>query len=77
MLSTSEHRVQGPQVPDRAACLDRVAQNEKDAFLAMAKGTQAYFAAYAKDQTGQIVLHDGPAALGWERWREIDNRHTG
>jgi AcrR family transcriptional regulator len=57
--------------------VDRVARLEKDALSAMAKGTQAYFAACAKDATGQIVLHDGPAVLGWERWREIDNRHFG
>jgi AcrR family transcriptional regulator len=57
--------------------VDRAARNEKDALAAMAKGTQAYFAACAKDATGQIVLHDGPAVLGWERWREIDNRHFG
>jgi AcrR family transcriptional regulator len=57
--------------------VDRVAKSEKDALAAMAKGTQAYFAACAKDTTGQIVLHDGPAVLGWERWREIDNRHFG
>ena len=57
--------------------VDRVARIEKDALSAMAKGTQAYFTACAKDTTGQIVLHDGPAVLGWERWREIDNRHFG
>jgi AcrR family transcriptional regulator len=57
--------------------VDRAARNEKDALSAMAKGTQAYFAACARDATGQIVLHDGPAVLGWERWREIDNRHFG
>jgi AcrR family transcriptional regulator len=57
--------------------VDRAARSEKDALAAMAKGTQAYFAACAKDTTGQIVLHDGPAVLGWERWREIDNRHFG
>jgi AcrR family transcriptional regulator len=57
--------------------VDRAARSEKDALAAMAKGTQAYFAACAKDATGQIVLHDGPAVLGWERWREIDNRHFG
>jgi AcrR family transcriptional regulator len=57
--------------------VDRVARSEKDALTAMAKGTQAYFAACAEDRTGQIVLHDGPAVLGWERWREIDNRHFG
>ena len=55
--------------------VDRAAKSEKDALAAMAKGTRAYFAACAKDTTGQIVLHDGPAVLGWERWREIDNRH--
>ena len=57
--------------------VDRVARSEKDALSAMAKGTQAYFAACAKGAAGQIVLHDGPAVLGWERWREIDNRHFG
>jgi hypothetical protein len=31
-----------------------------------------------KGPDGQIVLHDGLlAVLGWERWREIDNRHFG
>ena len=57
--------------------VDRAARSEKDALAAMAKGTQAYFAACAKDATGQIVLHDGPAVLGWERWRELDTRHFG
>ena len=57
--------------------VDRVAGGEKDALSAMAKGTLAYFTACAKGPTGQIVLHDGPAILGWERWRAIDNRHFG
>ena len=57
--------------------VDRAARNEKDALAAMAKGTQAYFDACAKDATGQIVLHDGPAVLGWERWRAIDSEHFG
>ena len=56
---------------------DRVAQSEPDALAAMSKGTQAYFAACANSATGQIVLRDGPAVLGWERWREIDNGHFG
>ena len=57
--------------------LDRVARAEKDALAAMAAGTQAYFAACAQGSTGQIILRDGPAVLGWERWREIDARHFG
>jgi AcrR family transcriptional regulator len=59
------------------ADLDRIARAEKDALAAMAAGTQAYFAACAKGATGQIILRDGPAVLGWERWREIDARHFG
>jgi len=57
--------------------LDRIARAEKDALAAMAAGTQAYFAACAQGSTGQIILRDGPAVLGWERWREIDARHFG
>src|SRR6202012_5284673 len=57
--------------------LDRIARTEKDALAAMAAGTQAYFAACSKGATGQIILRDGPAVLGWERWREIDAKHFG
>jgi AcrR family transcriptional regulator len=57
--------------------LDRITRAEKDALAAMAAGTQAYFAACSKGATGQIILRDGPAVLGWERWREIDARHFG
>ena len=57
--------------------LDRISRAEKDALAAMAAGTQAYFAACSKAVTGQIILRDGPAVLGWERWREIDARHFG
>jgi AcrR family transcriptional regulator len=59
------------------AAVDSVAGSEKDALSAMANGTLAYFTACANGPTGQIVLHDGPAVLGWERWRQIDNRHFG
>ena len=62
---------------DLVAEVERVARSENDALAAMAAGTQAYFAACATDATGQIILRDGPAVLGWERWREIDARHFG
>ena len=57
--------------------IDRAARTEKDVLAAMVAGTQHYFAACAKGPTGQIILRDGPAVLGWERWREIDARHFG
>jgi AcrR family transcriptional regulator len=57
--------------------VDRAARTEKDVLAAMVAGTQHYFAACAKGPTGQIILRDGPAVLGWERWREIDAKHFG
>ncbi len=57
--------------------IDRTARAEKDVLAAMVAGTQHYFAATAKGPTGRIILRDGPAVLGWERWREIDARHFG
>jgi AcrR family transcriptional regulator len=57
--------------------LDRISRAEKDALAAMAAGTLGYFSACSKGATGQIILRDGPAVLGWERWREIDARHFG
>ena len=57
--------------------IDRAMRNEKDVLAAMVAGTQHYFAACAKGPTGQIILRDGPAVLGWERWREIDAQHFG
>jgi hypothetical protein len=43
----------------------------------MAAGTQGYLAVCSKGPTDQIILRDGPAVLGWERWREIDAKHFG
>ena len=57
--------------------IDRAVRHEKDVLAAMVAGTQHYFAATAKGPTGQIILRDGPAVLGWERWREIDAQHFG
>lgn len=57
--------------------IDRAVRSEKDVLAAMVAGTQLYFAACARGATGQIILRDGPAVLGWERWREIDAQHFG
>src|SRR6266700_4039542 len=57
--------------------IDGITRAERDVLAAMAAGTQAYFAACSKSATGQIILRDGPAVLGWERWREIDAQHFG
>jgi len=62
---------------DLVADIDRMVRTEKDVLAAMVAGTQHYFAACAKGPTCQIILRDGPAVLGWERWREIDAQHFG
>jgi AcrR family transcriptional regulator len=62
---------------DLVAEIDRVSRSEKDVLNAMAAGTQHYLAACSRGATNQIILRDGPAVLGWERWREIDAQHFG
>ena len=57
--------------------IDGAVRSEKDTLAALASGTQLYFSKCAKGPTGQIILRDGPAVLGWQRWREIDEKHFG
>jgi AcrR family transcriptional regulator len=62
---------------DLVAEVERATRTERDVLAAMVAGTQHYFAVCAKGPTCQIILRDGPAVLGWERWREIDAEHFG
>lgn len=62
---------------DLVSDIERIARAEKDPLAVLAAGTEAYFAACAKGPTGQIILRDGPAVLGWEHWRAIDAKHFG
>ena len=48
-----------------------------DVLAVLTRGTEAYFEACAQGVIGQIILRDGPAVLGWARWREIDEEHFG
>lgn len=41
----------------------------------LAAGADAWLDACAEPQVQRIVLIDGPAVLGWQRWREIGLRH--
>lgn len=38
---------------------------------AMKAGVEAFLDECAKPELRQIALHDAPAVLGWDRWREI------
>jgi len=48
-----------------------------DVLAAMSRATRAYFEICSQGPTGQVMLKDAPAVLGWARWREIDARHFG
>jgi AcrR family transcriptional regulator len=49
----------------------------KDMLDSLVKGTEAYLFAVTAPQASRILLIDGPAVLGWNRWREIDQHHFG
>jgi AcrR family transcriptional regulator len=42
---------------------------------AMKAGVEAFLDECAKPELRQIALHDAPAVLGWERWREIGRQY--
>lgn len=48
-----------------------------DILSAIDRGTRCYFMACAEPRTNQVMLRDGPAVLGWRRWREIDEQYFG
>src|SRR5215469_12114549 len=60
---------------DLAAEIHGRAADSKDVLTRMVDGSRHYFETCAKPPFGQILLKDGPAVLGWERWREIDTRY--
>ncbi|HUA36757.1 MAG TPA: helix-turn-helix domain-containing protein [Candidatus Binataceae bacterium] len=41
------------------------------------RGTLKYLTSIAGDKFRRVLLTDGPAVLGWEKWREIDARYFG
>jgi AcrR family transcriptional regulator len=48
-----------------------------DFWSAIKTGNHAFFQTCADPATARILLHDGPAVLGWAKWRQIDQRNFG
>ncbi len=46
-----------------------------DPYVLMISGMRAFLDACEEPAVKQIALTDAPAVLGWQEWREIDNRH--
>ena len=60
-----------------AGDVQAAASRETDIMSAMTKSIRTFFAACADPPTARIFLRDGPAVLGWSRWRAIDAEHFG
>ena len=59
-----------------ARLIDAVAAAATDDPLALlAAGADAWLDASTEPEVRRIALLDGPAVLGWERWREVGMRH--
>ncbi len=44
-------------------------------FEALIAGVRVFLEACRAPEVQRIVLIDGPSVLGWERWREVAERH--
>lgn len=62
---------------DVAARVGLAARKADDPLASISLGTRAYFKFCSEGATGRIILGDGPAVLGWQKWREVDARHFG
>jgi AcrR family transcriptional regulator len=51
------------------------AERASDPIELMMLGANAWLEACGEQEVQQIVLLDGPAVLGWQRWREIGMRY--
>jgi AcrR family transcriptional regulator len=52
-----------------------LAANAESPLEAMRAGAEMFLAACTEPAVQQIALLDGPAVLGWDRWREIAAEH--
>lgn len=55
--------------------IERNARAARDPFAALVAGCDAWLDACLDPEVQRIVLIDGPAVLGWQRWTELDAQH--
>jgi AcrR family transcriptional regulator len=55
--------------------VDSLVADAPTPFAAMRAGVRAFLEACRAREVQRIVLIDGPAVLGWERWREVAERY--
>ena len=67
--------VEAVEVDLTSRLVDAVAPTTDDPLAALIAGADAWLDASGEPEVRRIVLLDGPAVLGWERWREVGMRH--
>jgi len=53
------------------------ALEQQDPVELIAAGVLSYLLAASEPEVRRVLLIDGPAVIGWRRWREIDDRYFG
>lgn len=48
----------------------------EDAWVTLLSACNAFLDACVEPDVAQIILIDGPSVLGWDRWREIEDRYA-
>jgi AcrR family transcriptional regulator len=61
---------------DIAECVETEAAKSEDVWEQLHLGCLAFVAAAVEPQNKRIMLVDGPAVLGWETWRMMDEHHS-
>jgi len=62
---------------DVGAQIEGATDGLDDPWQSLEAGCRAFLAAVVADDARQVVLVDGPAVLGWARWREDDAATSG
>ncbi|MEU0502117.1 TetR/AcrR family transcriptional regulator [Nocardia sp. NPDC005998] len=52
-------------------------ESVSDPFDRVDRGVAEFLAVCAEQDFRHVVLQQGPIALGWQRWRELDQQHLG
>jgi len=58
------------------AAVLRAGADEPDQWRRLLAGIRAFLDACTTPRYRRIALEEGPAGLGWNRWREIDHRYS-
>jgi AcrR family transcriptional regulator len=61
---------------ETAAAIEAAAMQHADPWEQLVAGCHAFITAASAPSVRRILLVDGPAVLGWQRWRELDAEHS-